>query len=174
MNYTIRKSIASDIPTLLRLADDARKTMRRSGNMNQWVNGYPDEQAFERDIEGGHSYVVLDDTRQPIATFAFIPSPEPTYATIYEGEWTDEQRPYYVIHRIASAEDSKGMLKAILQYCFQHTDNIRIDTHRDNVIMRHLLGKLGFTYCGIIYLANGDERLAYQRIGRPQAESTQG
>ena len=99
---------------------------------------------------------------------------EPTYATIYEGEWTDEQRPYYVIHRIASAEGSKGVLKAILQYCFQHTDNIRIDTHRDNVIMRHLLGKLGFTYCGIIYLANGDERLAYQRIGGPQAESTQG
>ena len=40
---------------------------------------------------------------------------------------------------------------------------IRIDTHRDNKIMQHNLLKYGFTYCGIIYLANGDERLAYQK-----------
>ena len=30
--------------------------------------------------------------------------------------------------------------------------------------MQHNLLKHGFTYCGIIYLLNGDERLAYQRI----------
>ena len=41
--------------------------------------------------------------------------------------------------------------------------NIRIDTHRDNRIMRHNIEKHGFAYCGIIYLANGDERLAYQK-----------
>ena len=41
--------------------------------------------------------------------------------------------------------------------------NLRIDTHRDNVIMRHVIEHYGFTYCGIIYLLNGDERLAYQK-----------
>ena len=30
-------------------------------------------------------------------------------------------------------------------------------------IMQHNIAKHGFTYCGIIYLANGDERLAYQK-----------
>ena len=30
--------------------------------------------------------------------------------------------------------------------------------------MQHLLSEHGFSYCGIIYLASGDERLAYQRI----------
>ena len=30
--------------------------------------------------------------------------------------------------------------------------------------MQHLLEKHGFSYCGIIYLANGDPRLAYQRL----------
>ena len=30
--------------------------------------------------------------------------------------------------------------------------------------MQHNIEKHGFTYCGIIYLANGDERLAYQKI----------
>ena len=29
--------------------------------------------------------------------------------------------------------------------------------------MQHLLDKNGFTYCGIIYLDDGTERLAYQK-----------
>jgi hypothetical protein len=31
--------------------------------------------------------------------------------------------------------------------------------------MQHNIMKHGFSYCGIICLANGDERLAYQRCG---------
>ena len=31
-------------------------------------------------------------------------------------------------------------------------------------IMRHCILKAGFQYCGIIHLASGDERLAYQLI----------
>jgi hypothetical protein len=32
--------------------------------------------------------------------------------------------------------------------------------------MQHNILKHGFTYCGIIYLASGDERLAYQKYGK--------
>ncbi|MBP5619849.1 MAG: N-acetyltransferase, partial [Bacteroidaceae bacterium] len=52
----------------------------------------------------------------------------------------------------------------IMDFCFSRERNIRIDTHRDNSIMQHNIGKHGFAYCGIILLANGDERLAYQKI----------
>jgi hypothetical protein len=38
---------------------------------------------------------------------------------------------------------------------------IRIDTHRDNFIMKHILAKYGFTECGVIYLESGDPRDAY-------------
>ena len=162
MSLSFRRSTTDDIPTLLRLADEARATMRNCGNMNQWINGYPSRRVFENDIEHGHSFVAVDDNGVITATFAFIPSPEPTYANIYEGQWLDDN-PYYVIHRIASTQSSRGVLKSILEYCFTVTDNIRIDTHRDNVIMRHLLEKLGFTYCGIIYLSDGAERLAYHK-----------
>ena len=41
---------------------------------------------------------------------------------------------------------------------------LRIDTHRGNVVMRKMLEKNDFCYCGIIYLENGDERVAYERI----------
>ena len=40
--------------------------------------------------------------------------------------------------------------------------NIRIDTHRDNLVMQHLLADEGFSYCGVIHCWSGDERLAFQ------------
>ena len=55
-------------------------------------------------------------------------------------------------------------MREVLRFAFTMTDNIRIDTHRDNQTMRRLLARYGFIECGIIYLANGDERLAFQLI----------
>lgn len=40
--------------------------------------------------------------------------------------------------------------------------NIRIDTHADNKTMQHLIEADGFTRCGIIYIADGTPRIAYQ------------
>ena len=103
--------------------------------------------------------------------FAFLPSPEPTYAKIYDGEWIDDVKPYHVVHRIASYPDAHGIFSSIMDFCFSHDTNIRIDTHRDKTmvstnrqIMQHNILKHGFTYCGIIYLQSGDERLAYQKM----------
>ena len=39
-----------------------------------------------------------------------------------------------------------------------------IENRIDNKIMQHNILKHGFTYCGIIYLLSGDERLAYQKV----------
>ena len=80
------------------------------------------------------------------------------------GEWLDDDLPYMVIHRIASSMDSHGVFREIMDYSFSVCGNIRIDTHRDNHIMQHVIAKAGFKYCGIIYLADGAERLAYQRL----------
>ena len=107
--------------------------------------------------------MVLDDDAV-VGYFAFIPSPEPTYANIYDGRWLDEASPYHVIHRIASTPDSNGVFTALMDWCFMQECNIRIDTHRDNHIMQHCITSYGFTYRGIIYLTSGDERLAYQLV----------
>lgn len=162
MSRQIRKSTENDLPCLLSLAEDARRKMRESGNMHQWTDGYPSADVFLHDIRRGVSYVI-EESGEVIGTFAFIPSPEPTYSRIYEGEWADNAHPYHVVHRIASSHHARGTFSTMLSFCFTDSDNIRIDTHRDNVIMRHLLEKHGFKYCGIIYLENGDERLAYQK-----------
>lgn len=109
----------------------------------------------------GNSYLLEEDGK-PIATFAFVPGPDSTYKNIYCGAWLDEA-PYYVVHRMARLPGKHHVFCDVLDYCFSRTDNIRIDTHRANTLMQHLILKYGFRYCGIIYLSDGSERLAYQR-----------
>ena len=160
---TIRQAAPSDMPAIMQVLEAAKQIMRSSGNLHQWVNGYPSEAVIDADMQQRVGYVI-EDGGKIIAYFAFIPSPEPTYAQIYDGQWLDDEMPYHVIHRIGSYPDAHHVFGDIMEYCFSHDPNIRIDTHRDNTIMQHNIAKHGFTYCGIIYLASGDERLAYQKI----------
>lgn len=160
-NRKIRKSTKADLQTVISLIDSGRKTMIANGNAHQWDAKHPSDEQMERDIANGCNYLV-EENGKPIATFTFMPSPEPTYSKIYEGQWMDDM-PYHVIHRVAGLPRHGGILYDILEWCFTQASNIRIDTHKDNKVMRHCLEKCGFTYCGIIHLANGDERLAYQK-----------
>ena len=164
MNRIIRETKPTDMAEIMKVMDAAKKIMRQSGNMHQWEEGYPSEAVITADMERNGGFVVEDDGKV-VGYFAFLASPEPTYASIYEGQWLDDEEPYHVVHRIASYPDAHGIFSSIMDICFSKDSNIRIDTHRDNHIMQHNLSKHGFTYCGIIYLANGDERLAYQRLG---------
>ena len=156
---------------IMAVFDAARKIMADSGTTNQWKNGYPSEEIVLSDMEKDCGFVIEERLRvgatagmggQIVGYFAFLPSPEPTYSKIYDGEWLDDTLPYHVIHRIASFPDAHGIFKSIMDFCFARESNIRIDTHKDNHIMQHNILKHGFTYCGIIHLASGDERLAYQ------------
>lgn len=159
---TIREAGLTDVGAIMLVMTAAKGIMRQSGNMQQWGEGYPSEEVIASDIEKKGAFVVVDDDKV-VGYFAFLPSPDPTYQKIYDGEWLDDTQPYHVVHRIASYPDVHGVFDSMMDFCFSHDRNIRIDTHRDNKIMQHLLVKHGFAYCGIIYLLSGDERLAYQK-----------
>ena len=161
---TIREAKPADIADIMLVMEAAKGIMRASGNMHQWADGYPSEDAITTDMEKKGGFVIEDANMKVVGYFAFLASPEPTYAQIYEGQWVDDVQSYHVVHRIASYPDVHGIFSAIMDFCFSRDTNIRIDTHRDNKIMQHNLLKHNFTYCGIIYLLSGDERLAYQRI----------
>ena len=162
MKYAIRKSTWEDLPVMLQLRDTAREIMRSYGNVNQWPEGYPPPSKFEKDIELGCSYLMSDLSGNIVATFAMLPGPDPTYSIVYDGQWLND-KPYLVVHRIASTPDSHGVLDAILDFCEAQSTDIRIDTHADNIVMIKGLKKRGYQYCGIIHLLNGDERLAFQK-----------
>ena len=171
----IRPANASDLPALRPVFEAAKAIMRADGNPDQWsAPGFPPDSLLLRDIARGGGYVIDSGDlsvissgaeggveKSPRAYFALLPSPEPTYDRI-DGAWlTDE--PYGVIHRIASYPEDHGIFAAIIDFAAARYAHLRIDTHRDNRIMRHLIEKHGFTYCGIIWLEDGSERLAYER-----------
>ena len=163
----IRPATEADLPALRPVFEAAKEIMRSDGNMDQWsAPGFPPDALILRDIarEGAfvmESVIPSEAKESIVAYFALLPSPEPTYDYI-EGAWlTDE--PYGVIHRMASYPDVHGIFSAIIDFAASRYAHLRIDTHCDNRIMRHLIEKHGFTYCGIIWLEDGTERLAYER-----------
>ncbi len=160
----IRKSTLEDLPVLMDLYEHGRRIMRDSGNLRQWTGGYPSAELVTDDIRKGNSYLCVEEGGRAVGTFAFIPGADPTYARIYGGQWIDDVRPYATIHRLAGREDVRGVSAACIDWCYAQVPNLRADTHRDNRILQHILQKHGFRYCGIIYLMNGDERLAYQKL----------
>lgn len=159
----IRKSELNDLETLMETYAYAREFMRSVGNVNQWINGYPTEELIKQNIEEGCSYICMnDETDDVIGTFYFRIGNDPTYAKIYDGEWLSD-RPYGVVHRLATSGKVKGVGVDCLEWCFNQCRNIRVDTHKDNIVMQNIFRKLGYTKCGIIFLADGSERIAFQK-----------
>lgn len=156
----IRRANKNDLISIMLIYEEAKKKMRADGNINQWSDKYPDEETLLDDINRGELYIAYDDEIYGVFMLSF--SGEETYKEI-QGAWLNEE-PYAVIHRIASLGKGRNLLKDAIDFAFASTENIRIDTHEDNNIMRTLLNKLGFTYTGIIHLKSGDERRAYQLI----------
>ena len=161
----IRNAKIEELSDLMRIYGDARVFMRESGNAEQWSGGYPSEKVITADIEAGNSYV-CEENGEILGVFCYFFGNDPTYAKIYEGAWLNEE-PYGVIHRIAVAKNAhgKGVAKKCFEFALEHAKNVKIDTHRDNIPMQKSLVKNGFARCGIIYLENGDERIAFQRSG---------
>lgn len=165
----IRKGKHSDIEQVMRIISDAQQFLREQG-VDQWQDGYPTREIIEADIEQGYSFVVEDESAMPIAVAAISPDGEPTYLTIRDGAWPNDE-PYVVIHRMAVCARMRGcgvakmIFRAAEQFARAHQiRNIRVDTHADNRTMQRLLGRLGFVRCGEITLSSGASRTAYIKI----------
>lgn len=150
----------ADTEEIFRIYDIARKMMKAHNNPDQWGDYRPEQNVILSDIDSGNLYVIEQDG-QIRGIFAFIIGIEPTYQHI-DGEWLNHEQ-YGTIHRVASDGKARGIMQVCLDYCWSILKNIRIDTHHDNKIMQHILEKEGFQRCGIIYVEDGSERIAYQK-----------
>ena len=167
----IRKTTTADEGALEALFCEARATIAQLG-IDQWQNGYPSLAVIRNDSALARSYAVTDG-EQLIGTFVLIEDGEPTYDTIYGGDWKtgNDNNSYLAIHRVAVSVRmrGKGISTAILNYAERRARalgrvSLRIDTHEGNVVMRRMLEKHGFLFCGVIYLENGDPRVAYEKV----------
>tara|TARA_B110000971_G_scaffold176634_1_gene182171 strand:- start:97 stop:612 length:516 start_codon:yes stop_codon:yes gene_type:complete len=159
-----------DISPIMQLIGEAQAYLAAQ-HIEQWQNGYPNEQTILKDLQNNESYVVKSEHSTLLATAMFTRKNEPTYTSI-EGHWiTKADAKYGVIHRMAVGEKFRGtgIAKFIFNHCEQilkqnSVQSMRIDTHEDNHSMQALLKKLGYVFCGVIYLENNDKRLAYEKL----------
>ena len=157
----ITKANISQLSQILSIYDKARAFMAQNGNPDQWGTAYPPDDRIRQDILEEKCYVNLSGN-QIRAVFYFAVEQDPTYGYI-EGSWLNED-PYGVIHRIAVEENGRGVAAECFAFALSQCPNLRIDTHEDNIPMQRCLTKNGFSRCGIIYLEDGDPRIAYQKV----------
>lgn len=168
----LRKSNLNDIPHIMGIMRQAQTYMKENG-IDQWQNGYPDENTIKDDINNGYGYVLAHE-ESLMGTAAVIFDGEKTYDKIYDGSWLTSGS-YAAVHRVAVSSACRNtgaaavMMECIEKMCLERkVYSMKIDTHEDNLPMRRSLRKCGFQYCGIIYLEDGSRRLAFEK--RIQAE----
>ena len=158
----IRNADLSDLKEIMDIYEYARKFMKQTGNRNQWANKFPPENLIKEDIETKQLYII-EKSGFICGVFAFIIGNDPTYSIIKNGEWLSYEK-YGTVHRVASNGKSKGIFNEIITFCESKISHLRIDTHKDNKIMQHLIEKNGFYKCGIIYVTDGPPRFVYEKI----------
>lgn len=163
-----RKSNYQDIKEIMILINQAKEYLKLKG-VNQWQDGYPNEEVIKEDIAKGESYILISNDKI-VGTSTICFSGESTYDNIFEGKWLTKNK-YIVMHRVAVHDDFKGMgiFREILfevskLSTMNDINSIKIDTHEDNLSMQKALINNGFKRCGIIYLENGDKRIAFEKI----------
>ena len=159
MEYKVRKAMMEDLPRIEEIYAFARDFMVKTGNPNQWGTTTPPHAWLVDDIEKQLLQVIEDETGIH-GVFYFYIGEDPTYGSIEDGAWHYDGT-YGTIHRIAS-DGSGSILRTAVSFCAALSDHIRIDTHHDNIVMQNAVARLGFERSGIIHLANGSPRIAYE------------
>lgn len=160
MVYTVRQATEQDLARIEEIYAAARAFMAANGNPNQWGTHNPPHAQLVQDIEEGKLYVITDGETIHGVFFFWI-GEDPTYSEI-NGAWHSDS-PYGTIHRIAG-DGSGGILRTAVAFAKQHIGHLRIDTHEDNRVMQGAIQKAGFQRCGIIHIADGSPRIAYDLV----------
>lgn len=162
-----RQSTRNDLNEIMHIIKQAQEYFKGAG-IDQWQDGYPQLELMEEDIDKNRSYVLLEE-QKICGIMSILFDGEKDYDQIYEGRWLTDGK-YAAIHRIAVDTKQKGrgfasfMIEKAQELCLgKNIHSIKVDTHRDNIVMQKMLKKQGFEYCGVIYLEDMSERIAFEK-----------
>ena len=165
----LRKAKSTELEKIMIIIEDGREFLRQQG-INQWQHGSPGKETIKQDIKNQISYVYEID-RNIVAT-AMLTNYDRDYEN-YPTLWSKCDN-YLVIHRMATLKNIRNQgigrqfLSAIVEFAKkENIDYIRIDTHKDNKIMRKFLSDFGFVELDEIKLTmknnlDDKERIAYE------------
>lgn len=163
-----RRARINDVREIMEIINQAKEFLKGKG-IDQWQDGYPNEDTIIEDIKNDESYVLEEDGRV-IATSMVTFKGEASYDVIYDGKWLSNGK-YAAIHRIAVDNRHKGLglsteiIKHIEKFCVDRgVYSIKIDTHKENTSMQNVIKKNQFKYCGIIYVDGSSKRIAFEKL----------
>ena len=166
MNYNFRKATLSEINQIWDILRQAIIRRKNDGS-NQWQDGYPNLEVVKKDIEKESGYV-LTEGETIVGYIAVLINDEPAYEKI-EGEWLTNND-FVLFHRVAISEDylGRGLAKMMINHIedFAVENNIKsikADTNFDNDAMLNIFEKIGYKYCGQVYL-RGNPRRAFEKV----------
>lgn len=149
---------------------DAKKKLKEAGS-TQWQSGKPNVETITNDIDLRQGYVIKDNS-VVIAYVSVWMHDDPNYNLIFDGSW-ESNAPYVCLHSfmVDSKYSGKGIGRMLLSECIElaHLNSytsLRVDTHRDNVPMIHLLESVGFQYRGVVFVDDplDAKRNAYEYV----------
>lgn len=173
-----------EFESVMHLIDQGKAHLKAQG-INQWQNGYPNAESIQKDIEAQRGYFIvsdqsalqstesaacdISDTGDIVLGYMCVDfNGEPAYEII-DGAWLTNGE-YGVVHRLVLDDAYRGtglsgrVFKLVEELCKKRlVHSIKIDTSVENKKMQHVLLQNGFTYCGIVYLPDG-ERRAYEKL----------
>ena len=164
--YNFRKATLSEIDSIWDILKQAILRRKMDGS-NQWQDGYPNLEVVKKDVEKESGYV-LTEGGTIVGYIAVLINDEPAYEKI-EGEWLTNDD-FVLFHRVAIAENylGKGLAKMMINYIEDFAlknkiKSIKADTNFDNDAMLNIFEKIGYKYCGQVYL-RGNPRRAFEKV----------
>ncbi|UQS82009.1 GNAT family N-acetyltransferase [Bombilactobacillus folatiphilus] len=166
----LRKVHADEIELVVEIIEEAKSVLRGRG-VDLWQDGYPDQATLQDDIQRQIAYFLIKD-EEIVGVAALEDQGESSYDQIYDGQWSPKSKDRYaIIHRVAVCQghQGEGLASIFIQHLMTiaaslNFKDIRIDTHFDNLAMRHIIEKNGFQQCGTIDNAVHKPCVAFQRF----------
>lgn len=166
---TIRRACERDTDDIMKVIASAQEYLARQ-NIDQWQDGFPNRSVIKQDRENAEAYV-LTEGELIVGYFALYAPPEPVYENITNGKWLLDGDNYAAMHRVAITGELRGRGLAHLIYdkCEERSrelgySSLRVDTHTDNKIMRHIAESHGFSECGTVYYPGELKRIAFEKL----------
>jgi hypothetical protein len=165
---SIRTAKKDDIEKLNEVFEFARQIMISNNNPTQWSTFHPSKKFLLEDIQLGILYVVEFENKI-CGAFALVFGEDEPYKHII-GKRIDDS-PYITIHSLASNGKIRDLFGVVLEYAKSFNHHIRIDTHRNNATMLHLMDKYGFVRTGLCYvdMPFDNERITFELVDKNES-----
>ncbi|HBI7177924.1 TPA: GNAT family N-acetyltransferase [Listeria monocytogenes] len=165
MEFCLAKE--KDILQIMKLIEEAKEFLKQM-NIDQWQNGYPDYKCIQSDIREKKAWLIIKN--KEILGYACVDFDGEIAYNSLKGKWLSNKQQYVVMHRLTVSNKIKGhglstkIIKFIEHMAIEEgIYSVRVDTDANNLIMKSVLEKNGFVYCGTINFDQSD-KIAYEKL----------